>query len=169
MYAQCTVYLCTGTGECMHSVLYIYVQVLENVCTVYCIFIYRYWRMYAQCTVNLCTGTGEYMYSVLCTVYLYTGTKKYMYSVMYVYVQELENICTVYCIFIYRYWRMYAQCTEYLYTGTVECMHSVLYIYVQVLENVCTIYLCKGTGSCNGGWRMELELLQLSSLYWRQG
>ena len=42
MYAQCTVYLYTGTGECMHSVLYIYVQVLENVCTIY-----------------LCKGTGS--------------------------------------------------------------------------------------------------------------
>ena len=42
-----------------------------------------------------------------------------MYCVLYIYIQVLENVCTVYCIFMYRYWRMY-----------------VLYIYVKVLDLV---------------------------------
>ena len=105
-------------------------QVLENIFTVYCIFISRYWRIYLHCTAYLCavTGTEECMYRhwrmyAHCTVYLCTGTEECMY----------------------RYWRMYAHCTVYLYTGNEECLQSVLYIYVQVLENICTvhcIYVC---------------------------
>ena len=98
-------------------------QVLENIFTVYCIFISRYWRIYLHCTAYLCavTGTEECMYRhwrmyAHCTVYLYTGNEECLQSVLYIYVQVLENICTVHCIYF--------------------CMHSVLYIYVKVLDLV---------------------------------
>ena len=159
----------------MYSKLYIYVQVLDRVlegrgymytvqCTTYLCTGTRSCsgggRMFKQvlknvCTVFLCTGTescsgGGKMYAQ-CTVYLWTGTEECMYSIFiyryWIMYWRGENVWTVYCIFMYRYWRM----------------------YVQVPKNLCTIYLCTGTGSCTRGRKMELELLQLSSLYWRQG